>query len=111
MWKYLFWGKRTPRRFVFGVGLFTIGSSAYDLFKASILHNSRGPLSLESRYGSDNYAVVTGAATPTGEAFCEKLLQQGFKLILVDDIERATALEGLSVKYGSAPTFSFDFKH
>ena len=66
---------------------------------------------MKNRYGTGNYAVITGAATPTGEAFCENLSQQGFKLILVDDVERASELEELSSKYGSAPTFSFDFKH
>lgn len=71
---WLFFGnKQTPRKFVFGVGLFTIGSSIYDVLKAPILHNARPALSLNQRYGEDNYAVVTGASSPTGEAFCEKL--------------------------------------
>ena len=112
MWrlKYLVWGKKSPRRFVFGVGLFTIGSFAYDWLKAPILHNQRGGLSLKARYGEGNYAVVTGAASPTGEAFCDKLTQQGFKVILVDDNERADVLKSMSEKYGAAPTFTFDFR-
>lgn len=67
------WGKKSPRRFVFGVGLFTIGSFTYDWLKAPVLHNAREALSFKARYGYDNYAVVTGAASPTGEAFCDKL--------------------------------------
>ena len=64
--RYLVWGKKSPRRFVFGVGLFTIGSFAVDWLKAPILHNQRGALPIKSRYGEGNYAVVTGAASPTG---------------------------------------------
>ena len=75
MWRlrYLVWGKKSPRRFVFGVGLFTIGSSAFDWLKAPILHNVREELSVKRRYGEGSYAVVTGAASSTGEAFCNKL--------------------------------------
>lgn len=74
----MFWGKRTPRRFVFGVGVFTIGSAMYDWLKAPVLHNTREPLNLSARYGDGNFAVVTGAASPTGEAFCENLTRKGF---------------------------------
>ena len=74
--RYMVWGKRTPRRFIFGVGLFTIGSGLYDWLKAPILHNARQPLSMKNRYGTaDNYAVVTGATSSTGQAFCNKLAQ------------------------------------
>lgn len=109
--RYLFWGKRTPRRFVFGVGLFTIGSTMYSWLKAPIMQNVREPLNLKVRYGADNYAVVAGAASPVGEAFCESLVRKGFKLILVDDVDRTEALDNLSSKYGDAPTFKFDFKN
>ena len=81
---WLFWGKKTPRKFVFTVGAFTVGTTLYDWLKAPIMHNSRPPLSLKQRYGEGTYAVVTGAATPTGQAFCDSLSSQGFKLILVD---------------------------
>ena len=107
----MLWGKKTPRRFVFGVGLFTIGSFVFDQMKAPILHNQRSGLSLNQRYGEGNYAVVTGAASPTGEAFCDKLASMGFKLMLVDGVEQAQSLESMSKKYGEAPTFTFDFKN
>ncbi len=70
---FLLWGKKTPRRFVFGVGLFTIGGGLYDWLKAPVLHNARPALSIKSRYGMENYAVVTGATSSTGQAFCDKL--------------------------------------
>ena len=78
--KFMVWGKRTPRRFIFGVGLFTIGSGLYDWLKAPILHNARPALSIKNRYGTygsdnNNYAVVTGATSSTGQAFCDKLAQ------------------------------------
>ena len=93
MWKYLFWGKRTPRRLVFGVGLFTIGSGFYDWLKAPIMHNVNGPQDASARYGKGSYAVVTGATSSTGQAFCDKLSSQGFKLILVDDTDKAADLD------------------
>ena len=80
----IFWGKKTPRRFVFGVGLYTIGYNLYDLCGSSLLHNTREPIDLK-RYGKGNYAVITGASSATGQAYCEKLSKEGFKLILVDD--------------------------
>lgn len=109
--KWMLWGKKTPRRFVFGVGAFTIGSYFFDMFKAPVMHNLREPLALQSRYGADNYAVVAGATGPTGEAFCQKLTSQGFKLILVDDSANSAALAQLSAQYGSAPVFTFDFRN
>lgn len=42
--RYLFWGKRTPRKFVFTVGLVTVGSFFYDWLKAPIMHNQRPAL-------------------------------------------------------------------
>ena len=83
MWsgmKYLVWGKRTPRKLVFGVGLFTIGAGLTDWLKAPIMHNTsvREAHSLRRRYGEGSYAVVTGATDPTGEAFCDQLTKQGF---------------------------------
>ena len=109
--RYLVWGKKTPRRFVFGVGLYTIFYPVYDMVKAPVLHNAREPLPLKSRYGLGNYAVVAGATSSTGEAFCDKLASQGFKLILVDDTDNEAALNKLSEKYSTAPVFTFDFKH
>jgi hypothetical protein len=75
MLRKLVWGKKTPRRFVFGVGLFTIGSGLYDFLRAPVMHNARPPLSIKGRYGAENYAVVTGATSSTGQAFCDKLAQ------------------------------------
>ena len=66
---------------------------------------------MSNRYGKGTTAVITGAASPTGQAFCEKLNSHGFKLILVDDTEKAADLEKLSQKYQSAPTVTFDFKN
>ena len=82
---WMVWGKKTPRRLVFSVGAFTIGSFFFDWFKAPVLHNVREPLPFRRRYGEGSYAVVAGATSSTGEAFCDKLSRQGFKLILVDD--------------------------
>ena len=108
---WMLWGKKTPRRFVFGVGAFSIGSFFFDWFKAPILHNVREPLPLRSRYGEGSYAVVAGATSSTGVAFCERLQQQGFKLIMVDETSKASDLAQLSAKYGSAPTHTFDFRN
>ena len=91
------------------MGAFSIGSFFVDWLKAPILHNARDSLPLRSRYGEGSYAVVTGATGSTGEAFCDKLASQGFKLILVDDGAKSSELAELSAKHGSAPTFTFDF--
>ena len=63
MIKKIFWGKKTPRRFVFAIGLFTIGNGIYDVTKASVLHNVRDPLPIAQRYGHNTTAVVTGATS------------------------------------------------
>ena len=54
-----------PRKFVFGVGLYTIGYNLYDQFSAPIMHNTQDPPNL-SKYGKGSYAVVTGASNSTG---------------------------------------------
>ena len=74
------------------------------------MHNIEEPLSIKTRYGPDSFAVVTGAANPTGQAFCDKLSREGFKLILVDEPENEATLASLSSKYDAASTFTFDFK-
>ena len=66
MWKKIFWGKKTPRRFVYCVGLYTIGSSIYDVTKASFTQNAREPLPIGVRYGHNTAAVITGASSSTG---------------------------------------------
>ena len=39
----------------------------------------------EANQSGGTYAVVTGASSPTGQAFCERLSKEGFRLVLVDD--------------------------
>ena len=84
MLRKIFWGKKTPRRFVFGLGLYTIGYNIYDVVDASVRHNMDDTNNMP-RYGRGTFAVVTGASNPTGRAFCDRLSKEGYKLVLVDD--------------------------
>ena len=62
----LFWGKKLPRKIVFGVGFYTIGYTFYDQFNATVMHNMiREPVNMD-KYGKGSYAVVTGACSTTG---------------------------------------------
>lgn len=110
MWKKLFWGKKLPRRTVFAVGLYTIGHGIYDLTNAAVRHNSMDELNHKQRYGDGTVAVITGAASSTGEAFAEKLHKNGFKLALVDQVGSEGQLSKISEKYGdSTKVYTFDF--
>ena len=108
MWRKIFWGKKLPRRFVFGVGLYTIGYNIYDVLDAPVRHNMEETNNMK-RYGQGTYAVVTGASNPTGRAFCDRLSKEGYKLVLVDDCGQER-LDELSKTYGGAPAFHFNWK-
>ena len=110
MWRYIFWGKRTPTLLVYGVGAYTVGGFFVDFLKAPIMHNTMDPVPIVSRYGRGTTAVITGATSPTGQAFADKLSSQGFKLVLVDDESKASSLSAIADKYASAATVTFDFK-
>ena len=104
----LFWGKKLPRRTLFAVGAYTITYNVYDWLYAPFTHKlmDRPALNAAERYGAGTFAVVAGASSDTGRAYCQHLQKEGFKLILVDD---SPDLEQLA-KELEAKYFSFDFK-
>ena len=87
MIKKIFWGKRTPRKLVFATGLYTLTNGLVDMMWAPITHNllERRPANLQTTYGANSYAVVTGATSDSGRAYCDHLAKQGLNLILVDE--------------------------
>ena len=101
---------KTPRAIVFTTGLFTIGSFFNDLSYSYLAHNHSDmkPVNLQARYGGETYAVVSGATSATGQAFCDRLSKNGLKLILVDTEQ--SQLDELSKKHNGSVTIAFDFK-
>ena len=77
---------KAPNMIIKTTGLFTVGAFLYDQGHAYYFHNYSGvnPVNLQARYGSESYAVITGATSSTGEAFCNHLAKRGMKLILID---------------------------
>lgn len=67
--RYLFY----PKTIILGTGLYTIGNFFYDRSEAYVTHRllERKPFDLKQRYGEQTYAVIAGATSPTGRAFCE----------------------------------------
>ncbi len=61
------WGRRLPRKFVYGVGFYTLCSYTYDMAYASVMHNNRPRVDFKTRYGQNTYAVVAGATSDTGK--------------------------------------------
>jgi short-subunit dehydrogenase len=78
------WGNKRPRRLCFAVGLYTAGYFIFDHAYAPIVHNSRSPLDIKSRYGKGSWAVISGATDPLGVDMANHLASKGFKLYLLD---------------------------
>lgn len=54
--------------------------------------------------------MITGACSDLGEAFCERLSKEGFRLILVDDCDEEM-IQFMAKKYGKNNlSFQFDWK-
>ena len=75
-------------------------------------HFLRPRRNLQSLYGQQTWAVVTGASSGIGEAYCELLAQRGFNVVLIarnkDTMEQIA--QGLRNRYGvQASIISFDF--
>ena len=81
------WGRQRPRRFVFAVGLYTIGYALYDFIYPAIAQNIRDPHDLPKRYGKGSWVVVTGANNTIGQEFVKVMNQKGFNVVMVDENE------------------------
>ena len=71
--KIFTWGNKRPRRLCFAVGLYTIGYQIYDMTYASIMHNSRPPVNLQSRYGKGTWAVISGCGNDLAKEYADTL--------------------------------------
>ena len=110
MLRKLLWGKRLPRKIVYFTGLYQIGMFFYDWGYPAVRQNyMTEPIDTQARYGQRTVAVVTGATTDLGRAYAQRLSQDGFRLILVDDDDQK--LNEVSKSLCNAPTFTFDFKN
>lgn len=79
------WGRRLPRKFMFCVGLYTIGYGIYDQSWAAIMHNQRERVNFKERYGQDAWVVISGATNPLGREYAKQFAKYGFNLVLVDE--------------------------
>lgn len=78
------WGRKRPRRLVFAVGLYTVGSCLYDMLYPAVTQNMREKLDLKKRYGADTWVVVTGATNELGREFVNHFNSKGFNVVMVD---------------------------
>jgi 17beta-estradiol 17-dehydrogenase / very-long-chain 3-oxoacyl-CoA reductase len=106
--RWMLWGKRLPRKFVFGCGLYTIGYTVYDALDAPIRHQIQEPVDMASRYGRGTVAVIAGPTDAAGLAYCDRLQKEGFKLIFVVQQEDA-ASRSLTNNFSGSKTIAFDF--
>lgn len=65
------------------IGLVVTAFSLKSLYEFIHRHFIRKGHDLPARYGKDSWALVTGASTGIGLAFCKELGKQGFNVIMV----------------------------
>jgi FlaA1/EpsC-like NDP-sugar epimerase len=69
------------------VGIVKLGAIVWEGYKLVNRHFLTSPHDLKHRYGSDAWAVVTGASDGIGAEYCRQLSRLGFNIVLVSRTE------------------------
>ncbi|TNV76798.1 hypothetical protein FGO68_gene15608 [Halteria grandinella] len=81
------WGRQRPRRFVYAVGLYTLGYNLFDLLYPAVAQNLRDSYDLKQRYGEQSWVVVSGATNQLGREFVRHFTAKGLHVVMIDQSE------------------------